>query len=97
MDEALADALRGSLAADTPPAADARIRAAIRRSRRRGRGIWWAAAAGIALALACGAWLYGHERHSAQLATMREDDDIILDIFCMASVDDVYDISTAQL
>jgi len=98
MDESLYEHLKDSLEADTPPAVDMRIRAAIRRSRPRrvSRWKWWAAAAGVALALGCGTWLYNRE-HAQQLAAMRDAGEVMLEIMCMASVDDVYNIDTMQL
>ena len=56
MEEELFNHIKDALAEDTPPAIDARIRAAIRPARP--RRLWWtvAAAAGLALMLAGGAW-----------------------------------------
>ena len=97
MEEKLSRLLKESLEEETPATADALIRAAIRRERPRGRVWWWvAAAAGVALALGAGTWLYDRER-TQQLAALRDDADAMLEIIGMASVDDVYSIDVAQL
>ena len=97
MEEDLARLFKESLEEETPSAADAAIRAAIRRARPRRRVWWWAAAAaGVAAALGVGTWLYDRER-AQQLAALRDDTDAMLEIFGMASVDDVYSIDTVQL
>ena len=90
MEEDLARLFKESLEEETPMAADAAIRAAIRRVRPSRRVWWWvAAAAGVAAALGVGTWLYDRE--------LRDDTDAMLEIFGMASVDDVYSIDTVQL
>lgn len=96
MEEELFNHIKDALAEDTPPAIDARIRAAIRPARP--RRLWWtvAAAAGLALMLAGGAWLYGHER-AQQIAALGDDGNAMLEIIGMASVDDVYSVDTAQM
>ncbi len=97
MEEDLARLFKESLEEETPSSADAAIRAAIRRARPRRRVWWWVAtAAGVAAALGVGTWLYDRER-TQQLAALRDDADAMLEIFGMASVDDVYSIDTAQL
>ena len=97
MEEDLARRFKESLEEETPMAADAAIRAAIRRARPSRRVWWWvAAAAGVAAALGVGTWLYDRER-TQQLAALRDDADAMLEIFGMASVDDVYSIDTVQL
>ncbi len=97
MEEDLARLFKESLEEETPMAADAAIRAAIRWARPSRRVWWWmAAAAGVAAALGVGTWLYDRER-AQQLAALRDDADAMLEIFDMASVDDVYSIDTVQL
>ena len=97
MEEELSRLLKESLEEETPAAADALIRAAIRRARPSRRVWWWvAAAAGVAAALGVGTWLYDRER-AQQLAALRDDADAMLEIIGMASVDDVYSIDVAQL
>lgn len=94
------DALRRALREDTPPAADALIRAAIRGahkdahdgapSRTHSMHISrWAAAAGLAIAVGLGSWMYGRGRNM-QNAALREEGDIMLEIIGLASVDSVY-------
>ena len=98
MEEDLARLFKESLEEETPAAADAVIRAAMRRARPRRRAWWWAAAAaaGVAAAIGVGTWLYDRER-TQQLAALRDDADAMLEIFGMASVDDVYTFDTVQL
>ncbi len=95
MEKHLSRIIKDALVEETPPSADAFIRAAIRRPRAH-RRILWAAAAGLALAMGCGAWIFGHER-AQQIAAIGDEGEVMLEIIGMASVDDVYSLDVAQL
>ncbi len=102
MEESLSRMFKNALEEDTPPSADAAIRAAIRRPRARHR-LSWAAAAGLAMALGFGAWFYGRESPKPpavadnERAVTSEEGEVMLEIIGMASVDDVYSLEVAQL
>ena len=99
-EEGFENALRRALREDTPPAADALIRAAIHGAREGVHGgapsrthamhiSRWAAAAGMAVAVGLASWMYGRGRNM-QNAALREEGDIMLEIIGLASVDSVY-------